>query len=66
MTDYDNIPLPIRNHLDDLYDREGVEIWWNSANAWLDGYAPRELWPVQSGRAKVWEVVEILESGAFG
>lgn len=63
--DYDNIPLHIRNHLDDLYTPEGVEVWWNARNAWLNSEIPRDLWETPQGRNRVWQLVEILESGAF-
>lgn len=64
MTDYDAIPTPIRHHLDDLYLPEGVTTWWNSRNRLLDDKSPRQVWHTQHGRARVWQIVEMLETGA--
>lgn len=37
---YEHIPDDARAVLDDIYERDGVEVWWNSPNQLLIAYLP--------------------------
>lgn len=63
MTDplaYHDIPPRIRVLLDEVYDRQGVVLWWNARNRMLDGQRPRDADP-----DAVEGIAEMLADGNF-
>lgn len=63
---YDNIPQTMRDLLDELYEPEGVEIWWNSRSTLLDQYSAAQMWQNDpEGRRKVQMIVDMLVSGSY-
>lgn len=62
---YNDIPESMRDLLDELYQPEGVEIWWNSASTLLDQYSAAQLWSSELGRQKVQMVIDMLVSGSY-
>lgn len=67
---YEEIPLAVRNLLDELYDPEGCEIWWNRPNALMRHYAKvyrhhhSELRPRQDPEA-AYDLANALADGVF-
>jgi len=68
-TSYAHIPPAPRDLLDEIYSREGAEIWWNSHNRLLrtpTGIArrPADLW-AGGEQDVVMQVLEMLAEGTF-
>lgn len=63
---YEEIPQTMRDSLDELYTRKGVVIWWNHPHQMLGKEIPRDLWETACGRERVRQLIDLLESGAYG
>lgn len=66
--DYEDIPLAVRNILDEIYQPEGCEIWWNTPNVLMAHYVrsttqrtfrPREM------PAAAYDLANALADGVF-
>lgn len=54
----------VRAMLADVYTAEGVELWLQSPNPWLDGQRPSTL--IEQGNVTpVFDAIEAMRDGAF-
>lgn len=61
---YEDIPLPMRIALSEVYSPDGVEHWWNAKNASLEGETAAAWW--YAGRRKDVEmVVDLIVQGSW-
>jgi len=60
---YDDIPRDVRDQLDVLYTRAGVETWWNSTNVSLGNESPRNRWLNRPDDVRL--IVSMLSEGAY-
>jgi len=65
-TPYVEIPPAMRDLLDEIYDPEGVELWWNGRHTTFDNRTPAEEWTEGGDRRdRVSRWVEYLTGGAW-
>jgi hypothetical protein len=62
---YADIPQTMRDLLDDVYAKAGVESWWNARQKPFDGRTAAEEWLSVEGRERVQRWVEYLTGGAW-
>ena len=65
MTFYTDIPVEMRNLLDEFWPPHGVQAWWNCRHGWLDNLRPCEEWKTEEGRERVRAVVHAIATGGW-